>query len=206
MKTIILAGGVGSRLSEETDIRPKPMVEIGDQPILWHIMKIYAHYGFSDFVDRPRLQGRAHQALLRGLRVAGRRHDRRPRDAAPSRRTSRTASRGLDASTLVRHRAGTRRPAAACCSVAPYLDGDTFMMTFGDGVVDVDINALVAFHRAHGKLATLTAVRPPARFGACRARRRPGRRLLREAAGRRGLDQRRLLRPGAGGPRLHRRR
>lgn len=163
MKTIILAGGVGSRLAEETEIRPKPMVEIGHRPILWHILKIYSHFGHSDFLvalghkgeyikrymaDYASLSTDIIVDLAKGtVETSG--DDGDPEDwriaLIDTGRHTETGGRML--------------------RLAPHLDGDTFMMTFGDGVSDVDVNALIAFHRAHGKLATLTAVRPPARFG-----------------------------------------
>jgi glucose-1-phosphate cytidylyltransferase len=163
MKTLILAGGVGSRLSEETDVRPKPMVEIGHRPILWHILKIYAHYGYKDFLVALGYKGE---------------HIKRYMADYASLSTNLTVD--LKAGTVEAHKADgdaedwtvglidTGRhteTGGRMLKIAPYLDGDTFMMTFGDGVSDVDINRLVEFHRAHGKLATLTAVRPPARFG-----------------------------------------
>jgi glucose-1-phosphate cytidylyltransferase len=157
---LILAGGVGSRLSEETTDKPKPMVEIGPQPILWHIMKIYAHHGFTDFIIALGYKGEqikrymAEYASLAGdvtvqLKAgtvelqAGEREDW----------TVRLVDTGLGTATGGRMK-----------RVASLIDG-TFMMTFGDGVADIDIRRLIEFHRSHGKLATLTAVRPPARFG-----------------------------------------
>jgi glucose-1-phosphate cytidylyltransferase len=163
MQTLILAGGVGSRLSEETDVRPKPMVEIGHRPILWHILKIYAHYGYKDFLVALGYKGE---------------HIKRYMADYASLSTNLTVD--LKAGTVEAHQADgdaedwtvglidTGRhteTGGRMLKIAPYLDGDTFMMTFGDGVSDVDINRLVEFHRSHGKLATLTAVRPPARFG-----------------------------------------
>jgi glucose-1-phosphate cytidylyltransferase len=163
MKTLILAGGVGSRLSEETDIRPKPMVEIGHRPILWHILKIYAHFGYKDFLVALGYKGE---------------HIKRYMADYASLSTNLTVD--LKAGTVEAHEADgdaedwtvglidTGRhteTGGRMLKIAPYLDGDTFMMTFGDGVSDIDINRLVEFHRSHGKLATLTAVRPPARFG-----------------------------------------
>ena len=164
MKTLILAGGVGSRLSEETDIRPKPMVEIGHRPILWHILKIYAHYGFKDFLIALGYKGE---------------HIKRYMADYASLSTNLTVD--LKAGTVESHapdgdmedwKVGLidtgrhTETGGRMLKIAPYLDGnDAFMMTFGDGVSDVDIRKLVDFHRSHGKLATLTAVRPPARFG-----------------------------------------
>jgi glucose-1-phosphate cytidylyltransferase len=157
---VILAGGTGSRLSEETVDKPKPMVEIGTHPILWHIMKIYATYGFCDFVIPLGYKGEfikryfADYASLAGdLTVEIANGLVRPHSTGVDDWTVRLYDTGLNTATGGRMR-----------RVSDQLDS-TFMMTFGDGVSDIDINDLVAFHRAHGKLATLTAVRPPARFG-----------------------------------------
>ena len=163
MKTIILAGGVGTRLAEETEVRPKPMVEIGHRPILWHILKIYAHYGFNDFLIALGYKGE---------------HIKRYMADYASLSANLTVDLGMG--TVEQHEGG-REPedwrvelidtgrhtetGGRLLRLVDYLDDGTFMMTFGDGVSDVDIGALVAFHRSHGKLATLTAVRPPARFG-----------------------------------------
>jgi glucose-1-phosphate cytidylyltransferase len=162
MKTIILAGGQGTRLSEETDVRPKPMVEIGFRPILWHILKIYAHYGQSDFLIALGYKGEHikryvadYASLAANMTVdlgSGTVESHGEVDVEDWRVTLIDTGRHTET--------GGRM-----LKLAPYLDGSTFMMTFGDGVSDVDINDLMAFHRSHGKLATLTAVRPPARFG-----------------------------------------
>jgi glucose-1-phosphate cytidylyltransferase len=161
MKVGILAGGVGSRLAEETEIRPKPMVEIGGRPILWHIMKYYASFDFNQFVIALGYKGEyikrfmvdychlyndvtVHQGQGR-VEV----HDG-PRDDW----TAELIDTGQATNT------GGR-----ILRLKPYLGSETFMLTWGDGVADVDLNALLAFHKAHGKLATLTAVRPTARFG-----------------------------------------
>ncbi len=161
MKTVILAGGVGSRLSEETHLRPKPMVEIGGRPIMWHIMKHYAQYGHQDFIVALGYMGQyikryfseyAHleSDLTVNLKDG---HVTRHGAASDEEWTISMIDTGLDA-----HTGGRLR------RLAPHLT-ETFMVTYGDGVSDVDLDALLAFHRAQGKLATLTAVRPPARFG-----------------------------------------
>jgi len=161
MKVGILAGGFGSRLAEETEIRPKPMVEIGGYPILWHIMQHYAHYGFRDFViglgykgeyikkyfvDYCSLDGNVTVDFKTG-RVAGN------GGARPEWEVSLIE-------TGIRTNTGGRIK-----RLKPYLGSETFMLTWGDGVADINLNELLAFHRSHGKLATLTAVRPPARYG-----------------------------------------
>lgn len=163
MKAVILAGGRGTRLAEETAIRPKPMVEIGGRPIIWHIMKIYAAHGVTDFVICLGYKGwQIKEYFLNYLMHAsdvavdlatGRAEVLRPA-AEPWRVT--LVDTGEDTMT------GGR-----IARVAPYLAGqDAFCLTYGDGVGDVDIRALIAFHRAHGRLATVTAVTPPGRFGA----------------------------------------
>ncbi|HEX5368937.1 MAG TPA: glucose-1-phosphate cytidylyltransferase [Dehalococcoidia bacterium] len=164
MKVGILAGGVGSRLSEETETKPKPMVEIGGEPILWHIMKHYAHYGFDRFSialgyrgeyikryfrDYSSLQGDLTLSLADGGVVRGEGFGA-PRD----RWTVDLVETGLYTATGGRIK-----------RLAPYLGNETFMLTWGDGVSDVNLHDLLAFHKSHGKLATVTAVRPPARFG-----------------------------------------
>ena len=162
MKVAILAGGVGSRIQEETEIKPKPMVEIGGRPILWHIMKHYSHYGFHNFVIALGYKGEAikrymveyaslHSDLTVGLKdgVIARNGNGREIDDW----TVDLVDTGQDTATGGRIK-----------RLAAYVDG-TFMLTWGDGVSDIDLHDLLAFHRSHGKLATLTAVRPPARFG-----------------------------------------
>lgn len=162
MKAIILAGGLGSRLAEETVLRPKPMVEIGGKPILWHIMNIYAAHDVSEFIIALGYRGEVVKEyflnfyamnndltidLAQGRTVI---HDGRQ----PS-WTVHLVDTGLHTQTGGRVR-----------RLARWLESDsTFMLTYGDGVADVDIRALLAFHRQHGKLATVTMVRPPARFG-----------------------------------------
>ncbi|HEV7268207.1 MAG TPA: glucose-1-phosphate cytidylyltransferase [Falsiroseomonas sp.] len=163
MKAVILAGGRGTRLTEETSLRPKPMVEIGGRPILWHIMKIYAAHGVTDFVICLGYKGwqikewflnyRLHSSDIAIDLATGEVELLRPA-AEPWRVT--LVDTGEDTMTGGRLK-----------RVAPHLAGkDDFCMTYGDGVADVDIAALIAFHRAHRRLATVTAVAPPGRFGA----------------------------------------
>ncbi|MHC4216929.1 MAG: glucose-1-phosphate cytidylyltransferase [Planctomycetota bacterium] len=161
MKVAILAGGFGSRLAEETEIRPKPMVEIGGRPILWHIMKHYSHHGLNDFVialgykgehikkymvDYCSLNGNLTVTLRTGNVVRhGSNHEQWTVDLID------TGIQTLTGGRIKR--------------LKPYLGDETFMLTWGDGVSDVDLSALLEFHRSHGKLATVTAVRPRARYG-----------------------------------------
>jgi glucose-1-phosphate cytidylyltransferase len=162
VKAVILAGGAGTRLAEETTVRPKPMVEIGGRPILWHIMKIYSHFGVTDFVICLGYKGHTiteyfanyflHSSDV-SLDISNQRvtvHKRRSENWHIT-----LVDTGLETMT------GSRIKA-----VRSYLDPKRpFFMTYGDGVGDVDIGELLAFHRRHGKLATVTAVAPPGRFG-----------------------------------------
>ena len=164
MRVVILAGGTGSRLQEQTTVRPKPMVEIGHRPMLWHIMKIYAAHGFREFVlalgykaemvqeyffNFHRLNRNVSIDLRDGSAVF---HD----DACDDWRVH-LVDTGLDTETGGRLR-----------RLRPWIGKEPFMMTYGDGVANLDVGKLVAFHQQHGKHATVTAVRPPSRFGGLR--------------------------------------
>lgn len=161
MKVVILAGGFGSRLQEETVVRPKPMVEIGGRPILWHIMKHYAHHGFNEFLIALGYKGEMikryfmdYYALSGSMTVRlsdGRVdvHNQGGEDWVVH-----LIDTGLDTSTGGRVK-----------RLAPWFPGQTLMLTYGDGVCDVDLVKLLQFHRSHGRPATIVAVRPPARFG-----------------------------------------
>jgi glucose-1-phosphate cytidylyltransferase len=164
MKAVILAGGMGTRLLEETASRPKPMVEIGERPIIWHIMNGYASFGVSEFVVALGYRGDVIKDyfadyLQRGRNLSIRlatgevtEHD--PHDGPPDDWVVHLIDTGLETQTGGRLR-----------RLKADIGTETFLMTYGDGVADVDIDKLVAFHRGHGRLATVTAVRPPARFG-----------------------------------------
>ena len=161
MKVAILAGGVGSRLSEETEIKPKPMVEVGGKPILWHIMKHYARYGFKDFVIALGYKGEYikkymvdYSTLSSDLTVDFRRALVSPHNGGHVDWRVDLVDTGQDTATGGRIK-----------RLQKYIGNEPFMLTWGDGVSNVDLDDLLAFHRAHGKLATVTAVRPPARFG-----------------------------------------
>ena len=164
MKVVILAGGLGSRLSEETEHRPKPMVEIGGKPILWHIMKHYAEHGLTDFVIALGYRGDFikrwfvdHVALAPDLTVRTRGGCVEPLDVDTG---------NIDDWTITLVDTGLKTQTGGRLKRLQHLLGDeTFMMSWGDGVSNVDLTDLLAFHRAHGRTATLTAVRPPARFG-----------------------------------------
>lgn len=162
MKTVLLAGGRGTRIAEESESRPKPMIEIGGKPILWHIMKGYAQHGVKDFVVACGYKGEMikHYFLNFNLfhndyRVNLLHGERELLNASDTDWDVSVVDTGLDTLT------GGR-----LLRLKPWLTEGTFMLTYGDGVSNVDISALLAFHKAHGKTATMTAVRPPARFGA----------------------------------------
>jgi glucose-1-phosphate cytidylyltransferase len=161
MKVAILAGGIGSRLAEETETRPKPMVEIGGIPILWHIMRRYAAYGHKDFVIALGYKGEIIKRYV--LDQADLAHDLSVSLASANVQVHRSECEDWNidlVDTKLKTQTGGRIK-----RLAPTLGNETFFLTWGDGVADIDIDALLAFHRAHGKYATLTAVRPPARFG-----------------------------------------
>jgi glucose-1-phosphate cytidylyltransferase len=162
MKAVILAGGLGTRLSEETGVKPKPMVEIGGLPILWHIMKIYSAHGINEFIVCLGYKGYvikeyfANYALLKSdvtfdFNSNSIEYHKNDTEAWKVSLID-TGAESMTAGRLKR--------------VTPYIGDQTFCMTYGDGVSDIDITALIAFHRQQSKLATLTAVKPPGRFGA----------------------------------------
>jgi glucose-1-phosphate cytidylyltransferase len=162
MKAVILAGGRGSRLSEETTARPKPMVEVGGMPILWHVMKIYAAHGIEDFIICLGYKGYLVKEWFANysLYSSDVTFDMRSGEMLVHRCTAEPwrvtlVDTGAESMTGGRLR-----------RVLPFLGDEDFCFTYGDGVGDVDVTALIAFHRAHGRRATLTAVRPDARFGA----------------------------------------
>ena len=161
MRTVILAGGLGTRLAEETEARPKPMVEIGGRPMLWHIMQHYATHWFTEFVLALGYKGDVvkrffveYAGLLGSLSVNLARGEVTRHETGGEDWTVHLIDTGLNTNTGGRVR-----------RVADWVRGGTFMLTYGDGVSDVNLQNLVRFHRSHGKLATITAVRPPARFG-----------------------------------------
>jgi glucose-1-phosphate cytidylyltransferase len=162
MKTVILCGGLGTRLSEETQLKPKPMVEIGDRPILWHIMKIYERHGFNDFVLALGYKGE----LIKDYFLH---YHARLSDLTVNLRSGEVQYSNPTAEdwrvTLVDTGAGTMTGGRLLRLSDLLRPHGTFMVTYGDGVSDVDLTKLLAFHRSHGRLATLTAVRPPVRFG-----------------------------------------
>lgn len=161
MKAVILAGGFGTRLSEETAVRPKPMVDIGEQPILWHIMKIYSTYGVDDFVICCGYKGEVIKEYFAGYR---------------RRRSDLTLDLENDTETIHRNNCEPWRVTLVDTGyetmtggrlkrVKEFVGDETFCLTYGDGVSDVDISELIDFHREQNRFATLTAIQPPGRFG-----------------------------------------
>lgn len=162
MKVVILCGGMGTRLRDETEVRPKPMVEIGGRPILWHIMRTFAHHGYRDFVLCLGYKGEQiknffcnYEVLTNDVTVdlgtgalTFQQGDRRPDWRVT------LADTGLQAKTGARVK-----------RVQRYVDSDLFMLTYGDGVTDLDLRRLEAFHRSHGRIGTVTGVFPPSRYG-----------------------------------------
>ena len=164
MKVAILAGGLGTRLSEKTISKPKPLIEIGMKPIIWHIMMHYSHYGFQEFVIALGYKG---DLIVRWMNE----YSNLTEDITIKTNTEKIKRFNRKKPTqkgwivdLVNTGQETKT-GGRIKRLAPWLDNETFMLTWGDGVSDINLNELVTFHRSHGRLATLTAVRPPPRFG-----------------------------------------
>lgn len=163
MEVVILCGGLGTRLREETEFRPKPMVNIGEKPILWHIMKIYAYHGHTDFILAL---GYKHEMIKDYfVRYEVMNSDvsielGKPETLCMHCAHHETGWRITMANTGLKTLKGARIK-----RVMKYIKGDTFLLTYGDGVCDVDVNKVIAFHKSHGKIATLTGINPAARFG-----------------------------------------
>jgi len=162
MQAIILAGGLGTRLSEETSLKPKPMVEIGGRPILWHIMKIYSYHGINDFIICCGYKGYLIKEYFSNyfIHMSDIKVDLSKNNVEIIKKRSEswkitmidTGEKTMTGGRLLR--------------VKEYLDNEDFCFTYGDGLSDININKLVEFHKKHGKIATVTAVHPPGRFGA----------------------------------------
>jgi glucose-1-phosphate cytidylyltransferase len=162
MKVVILAGGLGTRLTEETIVKPKPMVEVGGKPILWHIMKSYAYYGYKEFVIALGYKGEIIKDYFLDY------HHHHAQNLTIDLKTGNIAARDGVSEDWIVHLLDTgsdTQTGGRLKRAADFIGREPFMFTYGDGVSNVNIDKLVAHHRASGKLATLTAVRPPARFG-----------------------------------------
>jgi len=162
MKVVILAGGLGTRLSEETDIRPKPMVEIGGRPIIWHIMKIYSQYGFNDFVICLGYKGFYIKEYFANYFL----HQTDITINLASNQIEYHKSASENWKITLIDTGKESMTGGRIKRIQPYIGNEPFMLTYGDGVADVDISALVGFHKNHGKLLSVTAIQPSGRFGA----------------------------------------
>ena len=161
MKVVILAGGLGTRLSEETDIRPKPMVEIGDYPIIWHIMKIYSHYGFNDFIICLGYKGYIIKEYFANYFL----HKSDVQIEIQSNRTTYLNS-SIEPWKITLVDTGLNTMTGGRIKrIMKYLDNETFMLTYGDGLSDINVSKLLKFHQHNRKMATVTAVQPVGRFG-----------------------------------------
>ena len=161
MKVAILAGGSGTRFAEETRVKPKPMVEIGERPILWHIMRHYYHYGLKDFVVALGYKG---EVIKDYMRAYCENHANVRVDFGTG-QVMYDKSNGLDWKMDLVETGQHTMTGGRLKRLKPYLGDGTFMLTWGDGVSNVNLHELLEFHRGHGRLATVTAVRPPARYG-----------------------------------------
>src|SRR5438552_3640229 len=162
MKVVILCGGQGTRLREETEYRPKPLVEVGGRPIVWHIMKHYAHYGLSDFVLCLGYKGSMFKEYF--LNYEAMNNDFTICLGEKNRIAYHNAHREQDFRVTLADTGVETMTGARIKRVERYVDDDTFLVTYGDGLSDVNINSLLEFHKSHGRLATVTTVRNISRF------------------------------------------
>ena len=161
VKVVILAGGLGTRLSEETTVKPKPMIEIGGKPILWHIMNIYGFYGYNEFLIALGYKG----DIIKEYFINYYHHQS---DLTVDLKTGNLLANNNNSKEWIVHLVDTglnTMTGGRLYRLRDRLKRETFMLTYGDGVSNVDIKRLVAFHNSHGKVATITAIQPPARFG-----------------------------------------
>jgi len=161
MKVIILAGGLGTRLQEQTTVKPKPMVEIGGKPILWHIMKIYSHFGNEDFAIAMGYKSEVIQSYFLNYYY-------NQNDLTIHLKNGKVdifEKTNENWNVHLAHTGENTMTGGRLKRLKNWVNGETFMMTYGDGVANIDLNNLVKFHKSHNKLATVTAVRPPSRFG-----------------------------------------
>lgn len=161
MKLVILAGGLGTRIAEESETKPKPMVEVGGRPLLWHIMKTYAHHGVREFVVCLGYKG----YVIKEFFMNYQRHLSNLEINLKDGSTTILESSAEDWKVTLIETGENTMTGGRLKRVAPYLGDETFCMTYGDGLSNIDITAELAFHKKHGKLATVAAVQPPGRFG-----------------------------------------
>lgn len=162
MKVVLLAGGLGTRLSEETSLRPKPMVEIGGMPILWHIMKIYSAYGYNDFIVCLGYKGYIIKEYFANYFL----HKSNVTIDLSNNSVSVHDSQAEPWKITLIDTGNDSMTGGRIKRIEPYINGEPFMLTYGDGVGDIDVKALHDFHKAHGKLCTVTSAQPSGRFGA----------------------------------------
>lgn len=165
MKIVILCGGLGTRLREETEYKPKPMVEIGDRPILWHIMKIYSAYGFNEFVLCLGYKGEMIKDYFYHYKIRNNDFSINLRSGDIAINDSKEEN---DWNVVLANTGLYSMTGARIKRVEKYIDGDQFMLTYGDGVTDMNISELLEFHKKHGKIGTVTGVYPPSRYGELR--------------------------------------
>lgn len=163
MEVVILCGGLGTRLREETEFRPKPMVNIGGRPILWHIMKIFAQYGYTKFILSLGYKGEMIKEYFYHYEIMN--NDVTLKLGSPENTYIHQSHNENGWQVTLANTGEKALKGARLKKVEKYITGDEFLVTYGDGVADVDIKALISFHRSHGKLATLTGINPASRFG-----------------------------------------
>jgi glucose-1-phosphate cytidylyltransferase len=161
MKVVIFAGGLGTRLSEETEVRPKPMVEIGGKPILWHIMKIYSHYGYNDFIICLGYKGFYIKEYFMDYYM----HNSDMTIELESNKVNIHYTQAESFKVTLVDTGLNTKTAGRLQRIKKYVGDEPFMLTYGDGLCDINMSELIKFHRDHGKLATVSAVQPEARFG-----------------------------------------
>jgi glucose-1-phosphate cytidylyltransferase len=161
MKVVIFAGGLGTRISEETDVRPKPMVEIGGNPILWHIMKIYSHYGFNDFIICLGYKGYVIKEYFMNYFM----HNSDIAIDLGNNQMEVLGTKSENFKVTLVDTGLTTKTAGRLKKIQRYIGNDDFMLTYGDGVCDVNLADLLTFHKSNNKIVTVTAVQPDARFG-----------------------------------------
>jgi glucose-1-phosphate cytidylyltransferase len=163
MKTVILAGGMGTRIREETEFKPKPMVEIGGLPIIWHIMKSYSSFGYKDFVICTGYKGEQIKEFFKEYETL--QSDFTINFARSRELKIYPEASKLDWSVTISNTGISTPTGGRILKVKKYLENETFLCTYGDGLSDINIKSLIDFHKSHGKIATISCIRPPSRFG-----------------------------------------